>query len=143
VGLQSSESIEREIRVSADVETVFAFLIEPEKLVQWMGTTATLDARPGGGFRLDYNGVNVARGEFLEVDPPHRVSYSWGWEEPGAATPPGSSVVTFVLVADGDETIVRLTHTGLVGDEIASHGEGWDYFLPGLVRIGAEALANG
>lgn len=139
-------TIERELRVAASREIVFAYLTEPEKLVQWMGTTAELDPRPGGLFRLDYNGEHVARGEYIEVDPPNKVVLSWGWERDGAATPPGSSTVSFTLIAEGDETIVRMVHSGLYGDEIASHTMGWDMFLPQLAQLGrgpARAMGDG
>ncbi|HUG14302.1 MAG TPA: SRPBCC domain-containing protein [Thermomicrobiales bacterium] len=139
---EDSGTIEREIRVNAEPDTVFEFLTDPEKLVQWMGTTAELEPRPGGKFRLSYDGEHVARGEYMEIDRPRRVVLSWGWEGEGAATQPGASVVTFSLVADGNDTIVRMTHSGLVGDEIASHSAGWDMFLPNLVGAGSGAAPN-
>jgi uncharacterized protein YndB with AHSA1/START domain len=33
-----------------------------------------------GIYRVDVEG-HVARGEYVEVDPPRRVVFTWGWEE--------------------------------------------------------------
>jgi uncharacterized protein YndB with AHSA1/START domain len=125
--------VEREVRIAARPETVYGFLTVPEKVVAWMGREATLEVRPGGLFRVDYNGSDVVRGEFLEVVENERVVVTWGWEADGAETPPGASVVEFTLTPDGDGTVLRVVHRGLSADEARSHGEGWDFFLPRLV----------
>jgi uncharacterized protein YndB with AHSA1/START domain len=127
--------IEREIRIMARPETVFAYLTDPEKLVAWMGKEATLDARPGGVFRLGYDEGHQASGEYVEVVPNERVVLTWGWEAEGAATPPGASRVEITLTPDGDGTLLRLVHRGLSEDEARSHGEGWDLFLPKLAEV--------
>ena len=136
-------TIQREIRIAAPPETVFPFLTDATRMVQWMGRIATLDPRPGGVFRLDYNGFDVMRGEFLEVTPPKRVVFSWGWESEGAAVGPGASRVEVTLTADGEGTIVRLVHSGLPADG-DTHGEGWDHFLPRLAALagGGEAVPD-
>ena len=46
----------------------------------WMGVAALLDPRPGGTFRVDANGRDVVIGEYVEVEPPHRVVFTWGFE---------------------------------------------------------------
>jgi uncharacterized protein YndB with AHSA1/START domain len=131
--------IDRELTIAARPETVFAYLVEPDKMVRWMGRTAELDPRPGGLYRIDYNGSDIVRGEFLEVDPPRRVVFSWGWEEPGSTTPPGSSTVEVTLTPVDGGTRLNLRHTGLGADEIDGHAVGWDQFLPTLVTVAAEA----
>ena len=45
-----------------------------------MGQTAELDARPGGNFRVQVLPGHTARGRFVELDPPRRLVYTWGWE---------------------------------------------------------------
>jgi uncharacterized protein YndB with AHSA1/START domain len=126
-------TIERELRIAARPEIVFAHLVDPARMVRWMGATADLDPRPGGIFRVDYNGSDIAAGTFVEVDPPRRVVFTWGWEAPGDPVPPGASTVEVTLAADGDGTLLRLRHAGLPADSIAGHAEGWDQFLPDLV----------
>jgi uncharacterized protein YndB with AHSA1/START domain len=127
--------IECELRIGASPETVFDFWVEPDRIVQWMGRSATIEPRPGGLFRLDYNGSDIASGEVVELDRPRRLVFTWGWEAEGDATPPGSSTIEVTLTADGDGTILRLRHSGLTLDSVNGHAEGWDQFLPGLVAI--------
>ena len=128
-------AIEREIRIAARPETVFAFWVEPDRLAQWMGRSVAMDPRSGGAYRIDYNGTDIARGEVLEIDPPHRLVLSWGWEAKGDATPPGSSRVEVTLTPDGDGTLLRLRHSGLVQAAVEGHAQGWDQFLPGLETV--------
>jgi uncharacterized protein YndB with AHSA1/START domain len=79
--------LEYETRIVASPETVFQFFTDPAKMVQWMGTDATLDPRPGGVCRINPTGRAVMSGEFLEVDPPRRLLFTWGWETELFATP--------------------------------------------------------
>lgn len=125
-------AIVRELRIAARPTTVFPYFIDPERMVRWMGTTADLDPRPGGVFRVDYRGRDVARGTYLEVDPPRRIVFTWGWEMPGDPVPPGASTVEVTLTPDGDSTVVRLVHHGLPAVAVGGHAEGWDHFLPAL-----------
>jgi uncharacterized protein YndB with AHSA1/START domain len=104
-------------------------------MATWMGRDVRLDPRPGGEFRIDYNGSDVASGTFVEVDPPVRLVLTWGWEQPGDATPPGASTVEVTLTPDGDGTLLRLRHYGLAADAVAGHAQGWDQFLPGLAEV--------
>lgn len=120
-------------RIRASADEVFDFLVQADKLVRWMGVRARIDPTPGGEFWLDVTGGDIARGAYVAVDRPNRVEFTWGWEG-SDHVPPGSSTVTFVLRADGDETVVELTHSGLpVSDD--EHLRGWNYFIDRLVRL--------
>jgi uncharacterized protein YndB with AHSA1/START domain len=130
-------TVEREVAIDASPQTVWEFLVDPEKATRWMGQTASFDARPGGEYRLEVIPGHTARGEFVELDPPHRLVYTWGWE-PGEqgdnAVPPGTSTVEIELIPEGDGTTLRFTHSGLPGGEAAeSHAHGWDHYLERLV----------
>jgi uncharacterized protein YndB with AHSA1/START domain len=127
--------IEREVRIEARPDTVFAFWTDPAKMARWMGRDIRLDPRPGGELRIDYNGEDIARGEFIEVDAPTRIVLTWGWEASGDATPPGMSTVEVDFVPDGTGTIVRLRHTGLPTGAVEGHAVGWDQFLPRLADV--------
>ena len=126
--------LEREITIAAPPAIVFAHLVDPERIVRWMGRTAELDAHVGGAWRVDYNGTDIVTGQVLELDPPRRLVLSWGWEAPDQLVGPGGSTVEFELTADGTGTRLRMRHLGLPPSEIAGHAEGWDYFLPRLVE---------
>ncbi len=134
-------SIEREITIAASPETVWEFLVDPDKATRWMGQSATFDLRPGGLYRIAIIPGHTARGEFVEIEPPHRLVYTWGWEagEDGAnPVPPGASTVEVELVPDGNGTLLRFTHRDLPGaKEAESHAHGWDHYLERLVIAGA------
>ncbi|MGH9896813.1 MAG: SRPBCC family protein [bacterium] len=72
-----TEPYRTSIEISAPPDAVYPFLTEPESILRWMGDYAVLDARPGGEFTLDINGVPV-RGHYIELDPPHRMVIAWG-----------------------------------------------------------------
>ena len=129
----ADQVIEREVRIAAPPETVFTFWTDPARVARWMGRDIRLDPQPGGEFRIDYNGSDIARGAFVAVEPPSRIVLTWGWEAPGDVTPPGASIVEVDLVPDGDGTILRLRHSGLLAEAVSGHAEGWDHFLSSLV----------
>jgi uncharacterized protein YndB with AHSA1/START domain len=131
--------LEYETRVAARPATVFAYFTDPAKMVQWMGTEATLDPRPGGVCRINPSGHAVMSGEFVEVDPPRRISFTWGWETELFATPPQSTIVEVSLTPEGDGTIVRLAHRRLQPAAVAFHRAGWDHYLPRLALIATGA----
>jgi len=139
MGPESNEgqALEKEVRIDARPETVVPFFTDPAKMTRWKGRSATLDPRPGGTYRVDANGSNIARGEYLEVIPNSRVVFSWGWEGDGSPLPPGASTIEVTLEPDGDGTIVRLRHLGLPDGQRDAHSEGWDHYLARLVVSGA------
>jgi uncharacterized protein YndB with AHSA1/START domain len=133
-----ADALEREIRIAARPETIFGFFTDPAKMLRWKGIQAELEPVPGGIYRVDIDGRHIARGKYVEVVPPSRVVFTWGWED-GIGTPaPGASTVEITLVADGDGTILHLRHSGLTAEERGSHGEGWDQFLSRLVDAAEE-----
>ena len=129
---------ERVLQIDAPPETVWEFLIDPEKVARWKGLPATaFEPHPGGAYRIEIVPGHVASGTFLELDRPNRLVYTWGWE-PGAdgpnPVPPGSSTVEIELVAENGGTSLRFTHRDLPSAEAAaSHGTGWDHYLERLV----------
>lgn len=121
-------AVVREVRIAARPETVFEFFTDPEKMIRWKGVKAELDPRPGGVYRVDVTGRGaVAVGEYVEIDPPRRVVFTWGWE--GTPITPGSTTVEVTLTPDGDGTLLRLVHRDLPPDAASEHGEGWDHYL--------------
>lgn len=137
-----TQRLEIERRIRARPETIFAYFTDPERYLQWMGVDAQLDARPGGVYRVRVPQGFTALGEFQELDPPHRVVFTWGWEGHDTV-PAGSTRVEVTLTRDGDETIVRLVHSGLPGaEELAQHRQGWDRYLDRLVVVGAGGHAG-
>ncbi len=125
-------AVEVETRIRARPETVFAFLVDSDRYIQWQGSSAELDARPGGIYRVVMPNGAAVRGTYLAVEPPNRVVFTWGWEGDDLL-PPGGSTVEITLTADGDETVLRLRHTDLPSVEPGDqHAVGWRTFLAGL-----------
>ena len=127
-------AVRREIQIAARPETVWEFLVQPEKATRWMGQAVQLDPRPGGEYRVEVLSGNVAHGEFLEVDPPHRLVWTWGWtDESMSPVPVGSTRIEVELEPDGDGTLLRFAHSGLPDAEAtARHAHGWDHYLARL-----------
>jgi uncharacterized protein YndB with AHSA1/START domain len=127
----------REIMIDATPETIWPFLTEPGKHIEWDGTVAELDPRPGGVYRVLVQGEHQSAGEYVEVDPMKRVLFTFGWEQEGHPIPPGSTTVEITLQPDGDKTRLRLVHRGLPDDASENHGRGWAHYLQRLaVRAG-------
>ena len=134
--------IEREVEIAASPETVWGFLVDPEKQQRWMGQDVTFDLRPGGAYRMEIIPTHVASGEFVEIDRPRRLVYTWGWEPrpDGEANPvtPGSSTVEIDLVPAGEGTRLRFVHRDLPSAEaVESHSHGWDHYLARLKTVAA------
>jgi uncharacterized protein YndB with AHSA1/START domain len=136
---ETDSVLEYETRVAASPETVFGYFTDPAKMVQWMGTEATLDPRPGGVCRINPSGHAVMSGEFVEVDPPRRIVFTWGWETELFATPPQSTIVEVSLTPDGEDTVLRLAHRRLQPGAVAFHQAGWGHYVPRLALLAAGA----
>ncbi|ODU02289.1 MAG: hypothetical protein ABS81_18035 [Pseudonocardia sp. SCN 72-86] len=131
-----TEPVVREIEIDAMPETVFAFFVEPAKLTRWLADEAVLDPRTGGlcvqvhpGEERGSGGPFHMSGRFVEVDPPRRVVFTWGFTEPEVGVPPDSSTVEVTLRPNGSGTTVRLVHRGLPPSEAGNHEQGWAAML--------------
>jgi uncharacterized protein YndB with AHSA1/START domain len=129
--------VEREVRIAARPETVFRYFTDPERVARWSGTVLALDNRPGGEIKILMSDKYPGSGKVVEVDPPHRLVYTWGWDEPGHPIPSGSTRVEIDLTPDADGTRLRLRHLGLPLDAIDDHTQGWQYHLDRLAIAAA------
>ena len=127
-----------ELRIDASPDIVFAYFTDPAKMARWMGVEHKLDPVPGGVFTVDINGRDVAVGEYVEVDPPRRAVFTWGWQG-RTDVPPGSTTVEVELTPDGAGTLVQFVHTGLPGGPEDPHGRGWTHYLS---RLGVAAVGG-
>jgi uncharacterized protein YndB with AHSA1/START domain len=122
-------TVRREVQIAAPPATVFAFLTDPEKILRWMGTEATVEPRLDGLYLVSVTGNATAQGRFTEVIPVHRLAYSFGWQEI-EKMPPGSSLIEIDLIDREGGTLLRMTHSGLPDAELcASHEQGWTHYL--------------
>jgi uncharacterized protein YndB with AHSA1/START domain len=119
--------------IEAPIETFWAHLTTAAGLVRWIGPDATADAVPGGALRWTHpNGATVL-GRFVELVPPRRVVFTYGWEDGRMGVPPESTTVEIDLVEAAGATTVRVVHHGLPPAAVDDHAQGWVYFL-GVLR---------
>lgn len=111
-------TIERDIEIEAPVEVVWRTITEPALIRTWFADVADVDASPGAEgsltFRADSDDPLVVAITVVAAERPHRFSYRWVYPPGDRATEANSTLVTFTLVADGDErTRLRVVETGL------------------------------
>lgn len=129
-----SETFRTSIDIEASAEQVFDYFVEPELLVRWMGDVARLEAKDGGSFSVDINGVSI-RGHYVRVERPRLLEIAWG-EAGNAAMPPGTTRLRVTFETRGPVTHVALEHSGLLHAEARKHAIGWPHFLE---RLGVAA----
>jgi uncharacterized protein YndB with AHSA1/START domain len=156
-----TDTVEHEVRIAARQETVFRYFTDPARMVEWFGAEAILDPRPGGICRITFASSPrafatlvplanpqataplapeplVMSGRFVEVEPYHRLVFTWGWEQRFMAVPPQSTLVTVMLEPDGDAgTILRVVHGRLPETSKAFHVMGWEHYLLRLAGAAA------
>jgi uncharacterized protein YndB with AHSA1/START domain len=136
---------------AAPPERVFAAWTAPEVLHRWfaagpdwMNTVVEVDLRVGGRYRLTMRGPDTVErsvvGEYLQVDPPHRLSYTWMWEQSDGPAVGVRTVVTIEFRAVGEGTSVVLTQTGFPSADLRDqHGAGWRACMDNLATRGLVA----
>ncbi|MFE3329152.1 SRPBCC domain-containing protein [Streptomyces sp. NPDC059176] len=137
--------------LTAPCSVVFRALTQPEELAKWWGpdgfTTPSVgsDLRPGGGYRIAMQppegDLFYLVGEFLEVDPPERLSYTFRWQDPD---PEDRETVVTLSLRDIDGTSAELVFTQ--GDfaterRQALHEEGWTQALNKLEELMSSAAS--
>jgi uncharacterized protein YndB with AHSA1/START domain len=128
-----NDPLVNEIFIDAEPEQVYRFLTEGDLMRRWMGVQVEIDPQPGGIYRVSPGGVEIARGEYVEVSPYHKIAFSWGYESDHMGIPAGSTLVEITLEARAPGTLVRLVHHNLPGDEARrAHDEGWQHYLERL-----------
>lgn len=124
-------TLEQTVHIAASPATVWTFWTDPERVAEWWGDGAEVEPEPGGLFRVAMASGPVMRGAFTELDPPHRLVFTFGWEHnpPGDPLAPGSTTVEVTLRPDGDGTELVLRHTEMPAANAAEHQQGWAHFL--------------
>jgi uncharacterized protein YndB with AHSA1/START domain len=128
------------VHIAARPDIVFAYFTDPARYVQWMGSHATLEPVLGGAYRVRMRDGVETIGQFIEIDPPNRLVFSWGWTH-DQAVPPGTTRVVVTLHNEDGGTRVVLRHYDLPDDgQRAHHRAGWQTYLQRLsVRVAGGA----
>lgn len=127
----------------APAERVFEAFRDPELLREWAAPdehrteSVEMDFRPGGRYRREMRfpdgSLHVLSGEYLEIEAPRRLVYSYVWETVPDA--PETRVEIDFLERDGG-TEVRLVHSGFGTGEMAEdHAAGWESCFDRLAEV--------
>jgi len=120
--------------VPASAERVFAACLDPDELAQWWGPAGftspglDLDPREGGRYRIRMQPPEGEafhlRGEFVEIDPPRRLAYTFEWEEPDPDD--RQTVATLSFLEHGEGTRLVLDQGPFATEaRRALHETGW------------------
>jgi uncharacterized protein YndB with AHSA1/START domain len=134
-----AHQLERTLTIAAPPEAVFRYFTDTDRWAAWWGAGSTIDPRPGGRVFVRYPGGNEALGEVIEIDPPRRIVFSYGYAS-GAPVPPGGSRVTIELAAASQGTRLRLTHELSDASIRDQHVQGWRYQLSVFANVVADHL---
>jgi glutathione S-transferase len=127
--------------IAANPERLFRAWTTASEFVRWWGPrgviceSADIDLCIGGAYRianrLPDGGLVWISGTFEEIEPPHRLAFSWR-VEPGAEEV-SRVVVTFQAVGEGTEVVVL--HERIARQEVRQdHEQGWTGCLEGLAK---------
>jgi uncharacterized protein YndB with AHSA1/START domain len=108
-------------------DRVWHALTDPTALAAWFwperfATTAEVDLRPGGRFRIAGPGVGIAvAGQYVVVEPPHRLVFTWQW-----AGEEEETLVTVELTPSRTGTDLLLMHERFADEATRDeHATGW------------------
>ena len=120
-------------RVGAPPEVVFdAFFVEPRR---WLCRDASIEAQPGGRFRLCWPDACI-EGRFVQLERPRTGRFSWRFE---GDSMPETMVVVSMAPAERDgrrATDLEVEHYGF------GVGPDWDMLYVGAARAWAAYLKN-
>jgi uncharacterized protein YndB with AHSA1/START domain len=127
--------IVRHYPVSAD--KIWRAWTDPQALMRWFGpspetiaTVAEIDLRVGGRYRIAFRSPdgeqNQVGGEYLELQPPERLVFSWAFH----TTPERVSRVSITLRPVADGTELTFVHDRFVDLQARdNHERGWHAFF--------------
>lgn len=136
--------LELTCELDAPCEQVFRALTEPAALATWWGPSGfttpgiELDLRVGGGYRFGMQPPEGElfhlAGEFIEIDPPSLLAYTFRWEEPDPDD--RETVVRLSLDEIGSGTRVSLWQGDFATNaRLTLHTDGWTDSFVKLRRL--------
>ncbi|MBW4076988.1 MAG: polyketide cyclase [Acidobacteria bacterium] len=141
---ENADRVERDVVIAATSQRVWEVLTTPEHVGTWFGTGSpiAIDLRPGGEMVLDHGANGRYRTVFVEVDPPHRLSYRWAEGYPDTlASETNSTLVEFTITPLSEhETRLAVVESGF-STLVVPEGREWISY-EGHNRGWTDALAN-
>ena len=140
--LALAHRLDRTLVIQARPETVFQFFTDTPQWAAWWGAGSTIDARPGGRMFIRHpNGVEVS-GEVLELQPPERIVFTYGYASSGTPVPPDGSRVTIRLDRHPKGTLLQLTHEFADVRPRDEHVQGWRFQLSVFANVIANTVSK-
>lgn len=141
-----SETVVLDVELQSPIERVWNALTDSATLSRWMLFKSN-DFQPVVGHVFQFreaSGWDAAIDcEVLEVDKPHRLSYTWVSDQVGPSNLQQSTVVTWTLTeAEGGVTRLHLEQSGFASEakqEIGGATYGWTSMLEELQSLLASA----
>jgi uncharacterized protein YndB with AHSA1/START domain len=136
-----TRSVQDSIRIRAKPRTVWATLVDPNRIVRWMGGAHVESTwRPGSAIALTgtFHGRSYEdRGTVLACEPERRLRYNhWSALSRLPDSEDTRTVITLTLQADGDETDLEVRHDNLAGHAAFGHARFfWRNALHDLKRV--------
>jgi uncharacterized protein YndB with AHSA1/START domain len=127
------------LTIAAPASVVYRHLTTVEGLLRWIGVEAIADPVPGGRLQWTHENGATMVGRFIELIPPRRVVFAYGWKDDLMGVPPESTTVEIDLEERAGITTLTLTHRGVPSEAVDLHQQGWTHFLDRL----RDALADG
>ena len=118
--------------IDAPASVVFDLLTTPEGLRQWIARAAEVSVAPQGRITWTHDNGDTMVGRILELQPPHRLVFSYGWADGAMSMPPESTRVEITLTERDGTTELHLVHRALPVEAEPRHAEGWRWFLARL-----------
>jgi uncharacterized protein YndB with AHSA1/START domain len=113
---------------AAPIQRVYDAWVKPELMAQWYCPNPAWELKTesepvAGGAWVVTMGPHVVRGNYLELDEPSLIVFTWSWDQAGAT--PSQVRVELSEVEDGTRLV--LVHSGLTdATDVANHLEGWE-----------------
>ncbi|MEV0839524.1 metalloregulator ArsR/SmtB family transcription factor [Actinocatenispora sera] len=123
--------------IRANPDQVWRALTDADATARFWGHANVSDWQPGSAWehrRVDGSDVVDVAGTVLEAEPPTRLAITF--DEPGADTPGGPSVVTFHIEPHQDIVRLTVTHENLAGPgQLRGISQGWPAVLANLKSL--------
>jgi uncharacterized protein YndB with AHSA1/START domain len=137
--LAPSDAIVQQVTIKAPAARIFDALTDPHQLLQWWRIDdrfrlihAECDLRSGGKWLMRVIGPcsedrpeSIVHGVYLTVDRPHCLAFTWIRDEDDHP----ETIVRWDLEEQGDVTLVRVTHSGLVTERLRQRNSGWTHIV--------------
>ena len=119
--------------VNAPADKVWQAITDKDRMKDWYFSLE--EFKPEVGFTFQFYGGTEEKQylhlcKITEVIPEKKISYTWQYEESDAV-----SLVTFELSPEEEQTLVRLTHTGVEGFPKGDPNFARESFVAGWTEI--------